>query len=635
MRKGSPETTEEELVMQFDPNTIQHLGIKMYSTLPPVIAEIIANSYDADAKEVNIYLNDTSDLEIIIEDDGHGMGYSELNPKFLKIGRNRREEEEGGMLSPGLRPVIGKKGIGKLSFFGIAKLIIIETIKGHLLNAFSMSLDDIQKERNIYKPKIIHKNKKVGKQCGTTVKLHDLKRKSKFSPSDIARSLARAFSVFDEDDFNVKIIHNDKETIELTNDMKYEGIPIEFEWQLPMTDKELVAKLPEYKYSSQITGKIISSEHTVPADMKGVALFSNGKLVNDHSFYGNKATSHGYEYLTGDLDVSFIDKWDEDVISTNRRSLNWENEETRNLETYLRVVITQIYNKQRELRKEKKKARIVKIVGADIDAWVSELPKHEQKLARNMVNVILDSEELDDEKSGNLITYVQDSFQFESFKEFAAELDAIAGISEENLIKLLKDWELIEAKEFYKLSLVRIEAIKTFEKHIAENALEVPTVHNFLKTFPWLLEPRIMEFEDEVYYSKLLKQKFPDTDEELESNKRIDFLCTSLADNRFIIELKRPQHKIRKKDILQADEYRTFVESLQGNEPTSARMVVAYVVCGERNDDRAVRSLEDSMWGKVYIRTYHELLTRAQKYHKEFIEKYDKLIELKSKRSED
>ncbi|MBI2487684.1 MAG: ATP-binding protein [Deltaproteobacteria bacterium] len=49
---------DEELIMKFDPNTIQHLGIQMYSTLPPVIVELVANSYDAEANEVKIYLYD-------------------------------------------------------------------------------------------------------------------------------------------------------------------------------------------------------------------------------------------------------------------------------------------------------------------------------------------------------------------------------------------------------------------------------------------------------------------------------------------------------------------------------------------------------------------------------------------------
>jgi len=85
--------------------------------------------------------------------------------------------------------------------------------------------------------------------------------------------------------------------------------------------------------------------------------------------------------------------------------------------------------------------------------------------------------------------------------------------------------------------------------------------------FTEIRNPRIMEFKDEIYYSTLLREAFPDDEEELESNRRIDFLCTSLANSRFVLELKRPQHKIRLKDLLQADDYRTFVESKQGNEP--------------------------------------------------------------------
>jgi len=42
--------SESPLEMRFDPQTINHLGLRMYSTLPPALAEIISNSYDADAE---------------------------------------------------------------------------------------------------------------------------------------------------------------------------------------------------------------------------------------------------------------------------------------------------------------------------------------------------------------------------------------------------------------------------------------------------------------------------------------------------------------------------------------------------------------------------------------------------------
>src|SRR3989344_3324252 len=135
---------EKDFVMTFDPKTIQHLGIRMYSTLPPVISELIANSYDGDAENVKITLLDSEGKkEIILEDDGTGMTFTELNNKFLRIGRNRREEEGIQKTQKG-RKIIGKKGIGKLSFFGIAGEVEINTKKNGRQNSFIMNWEEIK-----------------------------------------------------------------------------------------------------------------------------------------------------------------------------------------------------------------------------------------------------------------------------------------------------------------------------------------------------------------------------------------------------------------------------------------------------------------------------------------------------------
>ncbi|PJB98055.1 MAG: ATP-binding protein, partial [Nitrosopumilales archaeon CG_4_9_14_0_8_um_filter_34_10] len=48
-----------------------------------VVSELIANSYDADAKEVKILLKDSGDKEIVVSDNGHGMSFDEINKSFL------------------------------------------------------------------------------------------------------------------------------------------------------------------------------------------------------------------------------------------------------------------------------------------------------------------------------------------------------------------------------------------------------------------------------------------------------------------------------------------------------------------------------------------------------------------------
>ena len=625
----SKRTTSDILVMRFDPNTIQHLGVQMYYTLSPVIAEIIANSYDADAENVTLYLNDESDKEIIVKDDGHGMSYRELNPKFLLIGRNRRKEGQKSLGKK--RLVIGKKGLGKLSFFGIADEIVVETVRDSIKNKFLMNMNAIKKEKtDVYRPKIIEKNRKTSSPSGTRIILRHLKRKSGFDPQDIAVSLARAFSIFDEADFHVKIVHNGKPAVTLKNELKYEGIVPLKEFRPPLKGIG-----EQYSETGKIKGKIIvAKESTIPTLMRGIALFSRGKLVNDYSFYDVKSTSHGYSYITGDMDVSFIDKWTKDVISTNRRSLNWEDEDTGKLKKYLNELIYYIYNEQRKLRRTDKIEKVRQKTGVDIEQWVRELPKHEKKLAQQLTDNILNSDGIDDDKAADLLSYVRDSFQYESFKELAAELEEIEEISSEDMLSLLKEWKIIEAREFYKLCLVRIQTIKKFETYIAQNAREVPTLHDFFKSFGWLLDPRIIEFEDEVKYSDLLRTKFTEKHIKLESNKRIDFLCTAIANTFIIIELKRPHHVVTAKDVLQANEYADFIEKYHGTDKFSPKQVITYIVCGKRNASGAVQKLikTHEQSGTVYIRTYSELLTTAQRYHKEFIKKYDDFHKADSKK---
>lgn len=46
----------EKLEMQVQMTVIDNLGIKMYSNIVPVISELVANAYDADATLVEIEL---------------------------------------------------------------------------------------------------------------------------------------------------------------------------------------------------------------------------------------------------------------------------------------------------------------------------------------------------------------------------------------------------------------------------------------------------------------------------------------------------------------------------------------------------------------------------------------------------
>jgi len=124
-------------------NVLEHLGINLYSNVPSVLSETVANAWDADAGLVKIDW-DRANGRIVIEDDGTGMTAREVNERFLKVGYRRRDEQPG-RTQKNRRPM-GRKGIGKLSLFSIAGTVDIETVKEGEKSGFRMRLDDIRLE---------------------------------------------------------------------------------------------------------------------------------------------------------------------------------------------------------------------------------------------------------------------------------------------------------------------------------------------------------------------------------------------------------------------------------------------------------------------------------------------------------
>lgn len=112
----------DEFKFNISLSVLNHLGRNLYRNFITVIGEAISNAWDADAKNVKIYINEERS-SMIIEDDGIGMTKEDFEGKFLKIGYTKRSNNI--FKSPSGRPFIGRKGIGKLALLSCAKQIQI------------------------------------------------------------------------------------------------------------------------------------------------------------------------------------------------------------------------------------------------------------------------------------------------------------------------------------------------------------------------------------------------------------------------------------------------------------------------------------------------------------------------------
>lgn len=109
-------------------SVLNHLGRNLYRSFTTVLGEAVSNAWDADAQNVWIEI-DRENNRFCIKDDGVGMTPEDFQEKFLKIGYSKRKA--GEHVSPGNRPYIGRKGIGKLALLSCAKKIsIISKVEG-------------------------------------------------------------------------------------------------------------------------------------------------------------------------------------------------------------------------------------------------------------------------------------------------------------------------------------------------------------------------------------------------------------------------------------------------------------------------------------------------------------------------
>lgn len=122
-------------------------------------------------------------------------------------------------------------------------------------------------------------------------------------------------------------------------------------------------------------------------------------------------------------------------------------------------------------------------------------------------------------------------------------------------------------------------------------------------------------------YSSILKSNFPD--EILEgSNRRIDFLCNLVNGELIIIELKRPNIKIKTEEINQALDYKFFVQKHYRLDK-----VTTFLMSDRYDMDPIVRTTANSLEqsGDLFIRSYSDLLRDAKKFNQEFINKYEEI----------
>lgn len=194
---------EKEYKIEIEPRILELLGPSLYTNIYYVLAELIANAYDADAQ--NVYIIEKNN-EIIVEDDGNGMSYKNGDiTKYLEIARISRNSNDEAITSL-KRHKMGRKGVGKLAALSVSDEVYVKTIADGEKSGFILSrhVGEDKKLKPIADEDIVFE--KITTQ-GTAIVMTNPQYKLHATTKAIRKNLTRIFPIVG-DDFKIHIIKN-------------------------------------------------------------------------------------------------------------------------------------------------------------------------------------------------------------------------------------------------------------------------------------------------------------------------------------------------------------------------------------------------------------------------------------------
>jgi hypothetical protein len=555
---------KQKYTMTVDLSVLESLGINLYSNAAAVLSELVANAYDADATQVDIDWKNGSD-EIVVVDDGTGMNVKELNERFLKVGYKKRANE--GFKSPKFdRPFMGRKGIGKLSVFSIAKTVFVySTTSDGQSNGLRIVVGDLEKairSRKEYHPKDVPVPPERAKQ-GTCIVLTDLKgTRADLTANALRKRLARRFDVLDQKPKTEGGFYINVNGSAITYADRQELKRLEFIWEfgrktlpdaaLPKDVTRFVLRKSSAGPGWTVRGWIGTARR--PTDLtddeeagslKNIIVLARKRPIQEGIIEKLDFSRIFGNYVTGQIEADFLDLDDrEDIATSDRQRLMEDDERVVALQKFLREAFLEASEQWSEAR-PKKEAEDVLRKYPQLKTWVESRPGWQRDSARKMLGTIASLEMERKNEAQNRTTLFRSgilAFERLGLRQVADDLNNLATVKAEDLLPLLGAQDSYEAGLWVDILRSRVEAIDRFRDLSSANEKE-KVLQKHLFDHLWLLDPSweraAVGGRMEENLKKVAPGIFATGPDGKEIKGRIDIRYAKASGRHVIVELKR------------------------------------------------------------------------------------------------
>ena len=629
-----------EYTLDIDLNVLNHLGLNLYSNVPAVLAELIANAWDADASRVDVSVKENK--RIIIQDNGCGMNDADLRKKFLTVGYQRRNPESGDQTPGKGRPVMGRKGIGKLSVLSIAQKVYVYAKKEDVDPlAIELDVEKIQEAietKQKYHPPVINAPKDINLgSSGTALVLTDLKKRVNASLDIYLRQrVARRFSIISKD---FQVFVNDSEIT--LNDRNYFG---KLEYTLVYGNFEKSNFKHDKKYVVQREGNIVDKgkEYSIQGwiglvqesgalqdgadNLNKISILARGKVALEDILDSYREGGLYTKYVIGELEADFLDLTEEDDIATSsRQDFIQSDERFVQLRRFVEQELKYLANERAKLKDEEGEKKASEIPA--VKEWYESLKGDTKTSAKKLFGRI-NQIATDEAHKKTLYKHGILAFEHLHHKEKLNELERLDINNLEVAVKLFSELDDIEASWYYQITEGRLDVIKKLSDHIDDDVLE-EVIQLHIYTHLWLLDPSWdMATETPTLEQSVTTtfEKISDKLNEEEKRGRLDIRYKKTSGKHVIIELKRGS--VRTSSFRLMEQVNKYIRALrkQLREAKEDGSVEAICLVGKELsdwEDTETRQESEKVLEAKHIRvvTYKQLIRDAEASYQQYLEK--------------
>lgn len=665
---------------------LESLGHNMYSSIAKSLVEFVANGYDADAAFVKLSipfkeiekaratakpksssdnpiecLQNTilEDVSILIEDDGHGMDYEDIQNKFMPINRNRRKDLSSNKSVSGRRYVMGRKGLGKLAGFGIAELITITSKKAgdSYETTFVMDYNEIKKKESLSDVSIpaTYNDNVVKEAHYTKIKLDNLRSDTLKSQEDqIVKELVKNFHIV-ESEFQVFLNNEELKEEDVKYDFTYpiDGISNDgyFHDSLDLGEIGKIA----YKYIIRFRSFDKEIANKLLADYRGARIYCNGRLALGPSLLNLKPGAHTFHAQNNMECIVHADELDRninvDFTNTNRTSLKADNEIVSLLIEQVSNTMQRAIDAYNEMRNNKIEKEIeVDEFSKGLLSIAEQLSDKSKQATKKVLKIVAVTHGIGSQLYREVAPLLVQSVnagevltRLISLQENPLSISNV--LHELNELKSIEDNDVLKLYRGRRNGIIALQNLINKGDDLWKKQQFEAELHNLLKDAPWLIRPEYSRFlsSNEAFNNiihRINKEFKIDSEADIASSNysadRPDlvFVLSGNENNSIVIvELKSPALPLNAKHLEQLKKYRLKIKNYVSTELMNDNIDVYCYLIGSmpevttKNEDELLL-LEDikSNRGRIEwdVLSLPFLLERAKKIHLESINLIEK-----------